>query len=334
MSPSRSLRHTRSAFTLIELLVVIAIIAVLVALTTAAVQKVRAVATRTRVSTDITELGDGMKAAMIKYNPSGGLKVLPSRLALYNDLTQYAPLTLPGETPFDTALRRRSGDTLRAMFGPRLLNNSVTTYISWDGAVAPAKNKTVLEGQQCLVFYLGGFQTSVTSGGSTARKCSGFSTDPTNPWKAGGDRIGPFFDFKSARLQPGPSNAYFVYLDPHYAAGDVLAKPYAYFSSTKAPNTYNPYFSFGSPAAAIQSDCTSLGIWPYIDTRTNTFLNPDTFQIISAGPDGLFGVGGGPPGSPATFASSTYDPLIGSTNVPTRDNQANFSRLVLAAPQS
>ena len=320
MSPSRNLRSARYAFTLIELLIVIGIIAVLVALTTASVQKVRAVAVRVRVSNDITEMQDGMKAAMIKYN---GATVLPSRLVLFNDLTQYLDATAPpGEKPFDIALRKRSADTLRKMFGPRLLSNG--GYVSWDGASSPTKSKNVLEGQQCLVFYLGGV------GGIT-----GFSADPLFPMKPGGDRIGPFFPFKAPRLVGGKFPSY---LDPHRNPTDPLARPYAYFSSTTAPNTYNPYFSFAvppNPAAAQLSDCTSLGIWPYVDNTTSpaTYLNPNGFQIISAGPDTFFGIGGGPPGSPQTFGGSVYNPKTGATNADTRDNQANFSSATLANPQ-
>jgi hypothetical protein len=41
---------------------------------------------------------------------------------------------------------------------------------------------------------------------------------------------------------------------------------------------------------AILSDCDALHVWPYGDPNKN-YLNADTFQIISAGPDQAFGQG-------------------------------------------
>ena len=305
----RTHRQARSAFSLIELLIVIAIIALLVGLTTAAVQRVRIVAVRTQTANDITKLADGLQAAMKRYNDA---TVLPSKLVLFNQLNRYTTNPPVGETPADTELRKRSGETLSRMFGPRLLRNG--TYVSWDGAASPADSKTVLEGQQCLVFYLGGVQ--VTTG--SALTCVGFSTDPLNPMKLGGERNWPFFDFKSARLLSANApfafgtNAFFVYLDPYRKAGDPLAKPFVYFSTTNAPNNYSPYGS---------SDCPSLGIAPYQSAAG--FVNPSGFQIVSAGENGKFGIGG-----------TTFDPKFGSSDPDTIDNQTNFSQTVLAAPQN
>ena len=60
---------------------------------------------------------------------------------------------------------------------------------------------------------------------------------------AGGDRIAPFFEFKSNRLVQWPNTApYFPsYLDGY---GKI---PYAYFSSYKTSNGYNRYLAIANP---------------------------------------------------------------------------------------
>ena len=322
----RTHRQVRLAFTLIELLIVISIIALLVSLLASAIVRVFDTAKRTETSFEITKLQNALNASMKQY---GDAKVLPSRLLLYNDLSKYKTDTSP--------LSKRSADALRRMFGQRLLQYG--TFVYWDGSSNNAGQVT-LEGQQCLVFYLGGVQSTTTT-----RTCLGFSTDPLNPMLTTGDRIGPFFEFKSSRLVPGnangfSANALFVYLDPYHDPMDPLAKPYAYFSTTTAPNNYNPYYSVPT---SVTSDCQSLepmgGFWPYIESPGSgsaapKYMNPNGFQIISAGPNGKFGVGGGPPGSPPTFSSSVYDPKTGAIDLDTRDNQANFTQFVLGSPQS
>src|SRR5439155_9190658 len=138
--------------------------------------------------------------------------------------------------------------------------------------------------------------------------CSGFSTNPTNPAAhvlGGGDIIAPFFEFDSARLLllppglrasgfasgttplPAVSSRHFSYRDTYNNV------PYAYFSSNKTRNGYNRYVSAVSAVLLSNgnpsSDCTSLGVWPYAEggsTAVVRYLNPSTFQIISAGANG------------------------------------------------
>jgi hypothetical protein len=108
-----------------------------------------------------------------------------------------------------------------------------------------------------------------TAGGTPG--CMGFSTNPTDPTTAGGDRIGPFFDFKPSRLDTG--NGFFRYKD-------AWGSPFLYFSSYKTRNGYNRYGT---------SDCSQAA--PYFQPNS-IFYNPDTFQIVSAGADGIYGSGG------------------------------------------
>lgn len=114
-----------------------------------------------------------------------------------------------------------------------------------------------MEGHQCLVYFLRG-----PSG-------QGWSTNPRNPSAPGGERIGPFFDFKPDRIQNG------AYLDR------FRGQPIAYFCATQwsgqawMPNAYNP------------GDCASLGVQPYKG------MNMDSYQLICAGRNKKFGTSGG-----------------------------------------
>jgi len=269
---------TRAAFTLIELLVVIAIIAILVGLTAAAVFRAFVKGTEVTARHEITQLSTALGSFKQKFGVYP-----PSRLRLGT-----SPAVYPTGTPYDAQLSADSIQFIRHCF-PRFYDTWVTgapaNYWSWP---VPGTGYVDLEGDQVLVFCLGGLQ--VNNGGAGPNGIQGFSTDPTNPMSAGGDRIGPFFEFKSAQLVAG-SNGFFAYNDP-------WKTPYAYFSSGKRRNGYNAYYNAAGPAAAQVSDCASLNVWPYFDPN-NLALNPETFQIISAGSDQVFGQGSNPavPGS-------------------------------------
>jgi prepilin-type N-terminal cleavage/methylation domain-containing protein len=121
-----------------------------------------------------------------------------------------------------------------------------------------------MEGQQCLVFFLRG------------PNGQGWSTNPRDPCAAGGERIGPYFDFKPDRLTGSPP----AYLDR------FRGQPIAYFCATQwngqvwLPNQYQA------------GDCASLGVQPYSD-GAGGWMNLDSFQLICAGRNKKFGTSGG-----------------------------------------
>jgi len=333
-------QQERQAYTLIELLVVMAIIAVLVSLISAAVMAVRKTQLRMSNQADITKMGESLEAAKVAYGKQAGSQpqFLPSRLLLWNNLSVYMTLKDPATgNPLVTPVREltiHSRAVLTSMFGRNLFNpNSVyitgkispptpDKFASWAGATP--NGSVLLEGQECLVFYLGGMPSAV--GGTNV--CTGFSKDPFNPSlpkaTATEDRIGPFFDFKSSRLVPGPSNLLFVYLDPY--SDPPVGNPYAYF----APVAENRYDLFSAATMLNKSDCASLldptgvSIQPYFEAGSTPtrFVAPKTFQIISAGENKAFGPGG------------AWDPATGTNNKAAQDDVANFSRLPLGGGQS
>jgi general secretion pathway protein G len=310
LTPNNGQRTTdngrRSGFTLVELLVVIAIIAVLVGLTTAAVMKFLVEGPKTANFIEIRQLEVALENARTQFKL--GSDQFPSRIMLCEKFAQYQPPTSP--------LVVDSIRFLQQMF-PRIdmtiwNNPAPTVGIDWNGNGAIDPTPFVLEGDQCLVFFLGGIQT----GAGGINGCLGFSTDPRNPAAQTQSRIGPFYEFKSGRLRviphttaPSTNAPFFSYFDAYNR------RPYAYFSSYRQANGYDHY-------AALGTDCAALGVWPYAEVWVpRRYLKPNTFQIISAGPDGVFGVG-------TNNAANVWSPQrIGAANAPKtpgEDDQSNF----------
>lgn len=323
----------RRGFTLLELLVVIAIIAVLVSLTAAAVMRFIVKGDELRARHDMTQLQGGLESFKTQFNVTW----IPSRIRIREDLTTYNP-----NDPYEA----ESLAYLKKLF-PKLGTNAVT-QVDWNGN-GSLDGPVDLEGDQCLVFFLGGIPT--ISGGVPG--CLGFSTNPSNPAAVGGDRL-PHFEFRSDRLvlQPPGSqrvpNGFYSYLD---AFGKNV---YAYFSAYKKSNGYNRYWSY---TAALNngvglSDCPSLrsdapggyGVWPYAIElgATPRYHNPETYQILCAGPDGTFGTGtiitgapGIPQGSQVWAGAPTWTTQTASAFVALspgiRDDMSNFHDRVLGS---
>lgn len=298
------LRRGRRGFTLIELLVVIAIIAVLISLLMSGVMAVFAARDRAGNKYDLGKLDASMKTALGEYRSKP--QTLPGRLVLYNNIDVYRNPGTYGitaaSTPVNLTELNRSKDALSRMFGNQFIRTGGT--VNWDGG--GSTGAMILEGQQCLVFYLGGISSN--SGG--VRKMLGFSTNTSDPTDLSSkERYGPYYNFESGRLADGTNyNSYgapasfYVYLDRYET-------PFAYFGGTGSANSYIP------------DGCPKLGVTAYSE-GSGKYTNPTTFQIISAGKDKVFGVGG------------LWDPKAGSSSGPARDDMANFSQSVLASPQS
>jgi len=186
-------------------------------------------------------------------------------------------------------------------------------------ALAPATSGT-LNGNQCLVFFLGG----IPSKASDPAACLGFSRNPSYPAgspagnTSGADesRYGPYFNFKSARLFRH-TNGFFSYVDAYNQRSPDGPRVYAYFSSRRGNDYTND-----CPNLPTNPTVTDGPLTPYTDGKR--FINPNGFQIICAGIDGLYGPGG------------LWNATTGETNPTsaTVDNLTNFSGLRLGAPQS
>jgi hypothetical protein len=179
----------------------------------------------------------------------------------------------------------------------------------------------------------------------------GFGKDPTNPftnpgWTNGGNRQAPFFEFNGSRLFLDPTNTsmnkanpgipgYYDSLGNGQPGLGTTLNFYAYFSaygnSAYDPNDVNFYAEQDGSGnnhvgLAFSGGVLSFTPNPYTVTQTTnttsgaaTFQSPQSFQIISSGVDGLYGVGGQYVQNPSSSAS---EPLpfdsgtVGNTATP------------------
>ena len=237
----------RSAFTLIELLVVIAIIALLVGLTTAAAQKIRIAGQRTVIFSDIGQLNNGVESFKQKFK----VDHLPSHFVL----TSQVPAIGTPERVYYNYLKRLFPQWLRG---------------ASPGAPTGLPDRE-LNGNQCLVFFLGGVNYQ------------GFSDNPRNPFQNSDmnpNRIGPFFEFKVNRVDTNGQ-----YLDPNDT-------PYVYHTAVKRRYGASPLSAMPTTGNPTSPPPVSVPPLRQQSNGQNIFVNSHSFQIISAGVNGQFGSAG------------------------------------------
>ena len=338
MIPSTPRTHRRRpGFTLVELLVVIVIIALLIGLLLPAIAGAVAAARNAAVQGEISQLASALTDFKAKYGDYPPSRFLCCENGYYNTS---AAGSLAGTSCTDIsygALAQRSISYLRK-FWPRVAVStsgavySGTTFLDFNGN-GSLDAPYVLEGHECLVFFLGGIPTSTVTNGQTVWGVSGFSKDPANPFVGASNgapnRSNPFFDFNSSRLAltsttatlphiPGyqdslKTGAFYAYFSAYggnnYDANDVNFDPVANASENQAasslaetdangtsPITLNFQVNFPVVAKVATNVAVSMPPNPYTSTGTNgltpTYQSPNSFQILSAGADGAYGLGG------------------------------------------
>jgi prepilin-type N-terminal cleavage/methylation domain-containing protein len=309
-------RHSapqRGGFTLIELLVVLAIIAVLVALIGSAIFSAMAAGPDAQTRHEIAQLATAIEACKSNLSPAGPLPFLPSRIKL-DETCDYPNRTVTGSDDWFAVyfLKKAFGNSLNLI---RPGNRGYGGGIDWNGD-GMATGVYYLDGAEAMVFWLGGIPTATAPAG-----CRGFNTDPRNPGANGaGTFKQPFYTFPPNRLVRLANN-FLRYTD---AYNNNPPSPYLYFSTYQAGNDYNinpmnnpPLVQYAGP------DCSQSfpTVFPY-QTAPGQFINPKSFQILSAGRDGQFGPGGVWPAN----GWGPNNPNHGS------DDLANFSSRILAQP--
>jgi general secretion pathway protein G len=364
-------RPRRFGFTMIELLVVIVILAILIALLLPAIQGAYRRANEASVDAEINQMAQALADFKNKYGDYPPSRILLSENGYYNtsDTNQIFLLneTTGGNTyPVGAditygQLAQRSITYLRKFFPRVVLSTSGRVWPASPGAPPyptgtlwydfngdgiyqddPLGRGTLIQGDQCLAFFLGGIavktSTSTSSGSVTTIAMTGFGKTPQNPFSNSlqsdpnyvdasknalpnpmynANRTPPLFEFKGGRLADIYGNNLPVYFD---TMGQN--KPYIYFSAYGG-NSYDPNdvnYSEPDSTAAVQTIARAWivnfpvvpGPWngnrttpsiayspspnPYTTnspvSQPVTYQSPQTFQIISSGRDGRYGLGG------------------------------------------
>ena len=307
--------HSRSAFTLIELIVVILIIAILASLLLVGVQAAVGRARVAAVTVDIANLEQGIKEFQAKFSVT---EAPPSGLILFEKATDWSG---SANTAANIQLIRRLWPNFLKANGQPDLNGDGTVNGSDDQDINGDGTKTdilYLNGAECLAFFMGGIMEKNTGTAPATYIPHGFSTNPANPFyrpatatDPWGNRIGPFTELKPNRLVDDTD-------DPIAAADNMPAyldafpasqTPYQYFSGYSGRG----YRLFGvdglSSTTAEKKDDeviwtttstpTLYSVYLQKDSETmamnipkGTPWNAKSFQIISAGRDAQWGVGG------------------------------------------
>lgn len=354
-------RDRRKAFTLVELLVVMVLISVLAALLIPAITGAIRTAKNAAVTSDIGTLSQALAAFKEKYGDYPPSRIMLSENGRYDtDGSAGKPAAAMVVSGSGTAgadityadLAQRSIGHLRKFF-PRVQLTTIPTATAAPGITAAnwydfdgdgvfqddASNADgfygyILEGDECLTFFLGGIPLN-TGSGSDAWSMTGLGKDPRNPFKNNltgaanydGNRLPPLFEFRNERLRDMDDPAKDPVRFPSYFDSLATDAPFAYFSAYGGnrydPNDCNwaPRDATGAPAGAERDDA---GKGPYLrgfrvafpikgstanlaisaapnpyhtsgsptTVPTTQWHKGSSFQLISAGADGLYGPGG------------------------------------------
>jgi general secretion pathway protein G len=250
-------------------LVVVLIIGVLVSLISAAAVKGISFANRTRNMSEIRQLNNDVEAFKSKYGVYP-----PSRIKL-SETCNYPDRGVPG-----------SLDAISVAYLQRIwprINLTAGNFIDWNGnrnqdpptSPTPATipdGDVILEGDQCLVFFLSGIPdnfSQIPSSGwvmgqlyptPNAPAGTGFSTNPVNPAAhivasgvTPGPVVNPFHEFTASRLYK--RNPGFQYTVTYTSSGTTASFPSSFTPNPIPPvafysyrDTYNlqPYAYFSS----------------------------------------------------------------------------------------
>ncbi len=224
-------RPARRGFTIVELLVTISIIAILMSLLVVAVSGGFGSASFAQVRTEISNFDAAIADFKVQYGTEP-----PSSITIPEDGASWTP---------------DARSKIRSVFGTKV-DFTAPFDLNGDGDTSDTH---VLNGEQCLLFFLGG---PLRSDGAPY----GFSKNPRTPFEttSGGNRAGPFFEIDVSRVVVDTAGQY-----PHY----------------EAPNDYGRYLY-------VHSDEYSPSVKAYLQTAS-TYWQPKSFQIICSGPDRNYG---------------------------------------------
>jgi prepilin-type N-terminal cleavage/methylation domain-containing protein len=333
--------HTK-AFTLIELLMVVVVVAVLAALLLPVLMSAQRTARNAQVSADMSTMSQALASFRTRHGDYPPSRIWLSETGVYDlsDPAANAAMVVSANGTAGTditvgELKRRSLSALRK-FWPRMALSTTSAlppginakrWYDFDGDGAVASGPYILEGDECLTFFLGGVPLNTGDSVSPVWSMSGWGKDPSNPFSNNlansnpmysGNRTVPLFEFVNGRLRDmdpaaGDSVRFPCYIDP--LGSDA---PYAYFSAYGSegydPNDVNvpeaddagagPMLRQFRVAGAVVDSAGADAKHVAISAPPNPYTSSDpgaatvqwhkgqTFQLLSAGRDGQWGHGG------------------------------------------
>jgi len=120
----------------------------------------------------------------------------------------------------------------------------------------------------------------------------GFSANPINPFDNGASRIGPFFKFAPDQLKK--VDGLMLYYPPRGIKG-------------------SPYVYFRAGAKGYDGHSGWPPVLPYRNSKDGSWINPNTYQILSPGSDGKYG-------------SGNHFPIGDDSDDASLDDMANFTQ--------
>ncbi|MFN9268623.1 MAG: prepilin-type N-terminal cleavage/methylation domain-containing protein [Planctomycetaceae bacterium] len=294
VSPSRPTRLApRAGFTLVELIVVIVIIGILAALILPAISRVFGTARTAQVVTEIRGLETAIAAFKAKYGVEP-----PSQITLC--------LTSTGWSQYPES--RAAIQQIWPQFdfrdynaNPNVAGMKCPSWWATSFQNDAAGHKVFrLNSGECLAFFLGGVIPDAPSSGKTLGPL-GFANNPRTPFDpAITSRVPPFFEFDNGRIRDTDGNGFPEYVDS--LPGDQR-KAYLYFSSYDGTGyrASEELYLNNNPVVGLRdvyrqgtaplAPGLSTGQSGHPAQRLQPF-KPQSFQIISAGVDNDYGLGG------------------------------------------
>jgi prepilin-type N-terminal cleavage/methylation domain-containing protein len=267
----------RASFTLVELLVVISIIGLLAAMLVGGLMAARVFVKKAAIKVDI----EGLNQALGAYRETYG--EYPPDFTDQAAVMQHLAKAFPRYSP--------------TAFGPA----SQAGTFSYDVKACCGLDPSTMPPTAALVFWLAGPPTA-----SKQKTFQGFSSNPFSPFD--GTQGQPTkFEFAVDRLVPaldgsGTDTGWMAYSPP-----SGMSVPYVYFRGANGYDMNKQVCTFKNT-----NTNTPETVRPYPNPAlSNAPYNPTTFQLISAGLDGIFGA---------------QDPSTGvPTDINSDDNIANFT---------
>ncbi len=286
-------------FTLVELLVVIVILAVLIALLLPTINAAMRSAKNSAVSAEVSQMAQALAQFKSQYGVYPPSRIILSESGDYSVTTITSSLGL--SIPAASWLSQRSVSYLRRIWPRMTLSTSpVAATLVYDfdgnGVISPMK---IIQGSECLVFFLGGIPQQTSTGGYSV---VGFAKNPTNPMQnavATSNRSTPMFEFRPGRLVDLDGNNMPEYLD---GLGGNAPRPFVYFSAYEGQgydpddNNYNYNSPAGVYAGVYLGDPDDIPTYPtgvfgaFVTSNaptgiTNTTLSPRTDIVSSVAPN-------------------------------------------------